>query len=95
MTIRQETRRYLAEDEKHFALYAADTDIAKCYTSPWKQGAGAAFRALFSSSFELHYRGWRRVGISTARGSPTARESMGELVFAVRGRTGKLHGPTT
>lgn len=33
-----ETERFLEEDENHFVLYAVDTDIVMCYTSPWVLG---------------------------------------------------------
>lgn len=50
-----ETHNFLAESENRFVLYAADTDIVMCYTSPWNLGIGGSARRTDGFASETPY----------------------------------------
>lgn len=53
--LEEETRDFLREDKDRFVLYAADTDVVMCYTSPWSLGIGVSARSSEGGSKQIPY----------------------------------------
>ncbi len=55
VSLEEETRQFLNISDENFVLYAVDTDIVMCYTSPWNLALGSSSQSGTAGQKQVSY----------------------------------------